>query len=62
MNLSQSSFTILPKIADSSLGGNTADYQSKAVGGRRHRRSRRLSKGGRRHRRKHTQKRKHKKN
>lgn len=57
---------ILPKISDSTLSGNSADYQSKLVGGRRSRRNRRRSNcrsrkfGGRRYRRKRTQKHKKK--
>jgi hypothetical protein len=56
---------ILPKISDSSLGGNSIDYQSKLVGGRRSRRNRRSHHrsrkfGGRRYRKKRTQKHKKK--
>jgi hypothetical protein len=57
---------ILPKISDSSLGGNSIDYQSKLVGGRRSRRNRRRSNcrsrkfGGRRYLKKRTQKHKKK--
>lgn len=53
---------ILPRISDSALSGNAADYQSKLVGGRRSRRNRRRSRkfGGRRYRKKRTQKHKKK--
>ena len=60
-NVQNYNTSVLPNINNSALSGNSADYQSKAVGGRRHRRTHhkhRKSKGGRRHRRKHKQKRK----